>query len=135
MDSTSGLLLYFGVFGLIIYFLMIRPQKKQQKERNNMLESLKVKDKVVTIGGIHGRIVKVKEDTIIVQVADKVELEMEKGAVNRVTNREITVDKNKKADKDAQDKKQAKTEELAKAEEQAKIEEPGIKEEKTENVQ
>ena len=46
-------------------FLMIRPQKKQQQKRQEMMDSLKVNDAVVTIGGIHGRIIKIKDDNVI----------------------------------------------------------------------
>lgn len=54
-----------------------------------MLESLKVKDKVVTIGGIHGTVTKIKEDTVIVKVAPSVEMEFLRAAVQTIVNRQV----------------------------------------------
>ena len=54
----------------IMYFVMIRPQKKKQKEEQKMRESLQVGDEIVTIGGINGRIVSIKEDTLIIESPD-----------------------------------------------------------------
>ncbi len=65
--NALGTVLYFGAIILIFYFMLIRPQKKQQKKMKAMLESLAVGDKVVTIGGIHGKIVKIKEDTVTIE--------------------------------------------------------------------
>ncbi len=70
---------------LLMYFMLIRPQKKKEKEVNAMRSALKVGDSIVTIGGICGKIVKVKDDTIVIQVgADKVKFEMMKWAVSQV---------------------------------------------------
>jgi len=121
-NNTMGMLLYFGVFILIIYFLFIRPQRKQQRERMYMLENLRVRDKIVTIGGIHGKITKIKEDTVVIQIADKVEIEIEKAAVARVTNREITMDNNKKTKKNEKTEKPDKAEKTAKADQAQKAE-------------
>lgn len=60
-------IIYIAVFGGLMYFMMIRPQKKKQKAEEKMRNSLQVGDEVVTIGGICGRIVAVKEDSIIVE--------------------------------------------------------------------
>lgn len=79
---------YLVIFFAIIYFLMIRPQQNQQKKRQQMLAALKVNDPIVTVGGVHGRIVKIKEDSLVVRIADKVEIEMEKSAVGRVRGQE-----------------------------------------------
>lgn len=87
-SQWGGTILYLAVFFGIIYFLMIRPQQKQQKQRQQMLDSAKVNDRIITIGGIHGRIVKMKDDTITVRIADKVEIEMEKSAIGRIAGKE-----------------------------------------------
>lgn len=84
MEQWIGSIFYLLFFFAIIYFLMIRPQQKQQKKRQEMLSNLKLNDNVVTIGGIHGRIVKLKDDSILLRIADKVEVEFDKGAVARV---------------------------------------------------
>lgn len=71
----------FAILIGIFYFLLIRPQQKQRKEHAHMLETLKKGDDVVTQGGIHGSIYKVKDDTVVVEVADGVRLRISKSAV------------------------------------------------------
>lgn len=88
MDAWGGSIFYLVIFFAIIYFLMIRPQQIQQKKRREMLANLKVNDHIITVGGIHGRITRLKEDRITVRIADKVEVEMEKTAVAAVAGRE-----------------------------------------------
>ena len=71
---------------LVMYFLMIRPQKKKDKQIQEMRRGLQVGDEIVTIGGICGKIVKTKEESFIIQVgADKVKMEMMRWAVSSVT--------------------------------------------------
>ena len=71
---------------LVMYFLMIRPQKKKDKQIQEMRRALQVGDEIVTIGGICGKIVKTKEESFIIQVgADKVKMEMMRWAVSTVT--------------------------------------------------
>ena len=71
---------------LIMYFLMIRPQKKKDKQIQDMRKSLQVGDEIVTIGGICGKIVKTKDESFIIQVgADKVKFEMMRWSVSSVT--------------------------------------------------
>ena len=71
---------------IAMYFLMIRPQRKKDKQIQEMRSSLQVGDEIVTIGGICGKIVKTKEDSFIIQVgADKVKFEMMRWAVSSVT--------------------------------------------------
>lgn len=69
---------------LIFYFILIRPQQKQQKEFKKMLESLKKNDQIVTVAGIHGTIVNVKEKTFVVRIDDNAKIEIDKSAVTRV---------------------------------------------------
>ena len=62
----------FGIVWIVLmivlfYFMLIRPQKKQQKAMKAMLDSLAVGDKIVTIGGIHGKIIKMKDDTVVLE--------------------------------------------------------------------
>ena len=71
---------------VVMYFLMIRPQKKKAKQIQDMRKSLQVGDEIITIGGICGKIVKTKEESFIIQVgADKVKIEMMRWAVSSVT--------------------------------------------------
>lgn len=67
---------------------MIRPQQQQQKKRREMLEDLKVNDHVITAGGIHGRITKIKGDTVLLRIADKTEIELEKSGISYVGGKE-----------------------------------------------
>ena len=76
----------FLIIILIMYFLMIRPQKKKDKQIQDMRKSLQVGDEIITIGGICGKIVKTKEESFIIQVgAHKVKFEMMRWAVSSVT--------------------------------------------------
>jgi preprotein translocase subunit YajC len=69
---------------IIMYFVMIRPQKKRQDEQKKLMTSLKTGDRVVTNAGIHGLISNVKETTVMLKVADNVKIEVEKSAVTNV---------------------------------------------------
>ena len=97
-QSTMSMVLYFGVFFGIMYFLMIRPQQKQAKQRQALLSSIRVKDRVTTAGGIYGKITKVKDNTVILLIADKVEVELAKSGIMSVENRDIA-EKDSKNDK------------------------------------
>ena len=69
------------VMAVLIYF-MWRGQKKEQKRRQEMIDGVKVGDKVVTIGGIYGEIVAVREQSFIVKIADNTKIELMKSAVS-----------------------------------------------------
>lgn len=71
----------------VIYFLMIRPQQKKNKERNQLLTSVGKGDRIVTIGGIHGEILKAEEKTLIVKIADKVTVELDRASVASITKK------------------------------------------------
>lgn len=64
MQGLAPMILWFVVIFGLMYFMMIRPQKKQQKEMQKMLDSLEVGDKIVTIGGICGKVIKLKDDKV-----------------------------------------------------------------------
>ncbi|MFW5823190.1 MAG: preprotein translocase subunit YajC [Tangfeifania sp.] len=66
---------------VVFYFFMIRPQMKRQKEVRKFRESLAKNDKVVTTGGIYGRIVEVKETTIILEIAKDVQIKVDKNGI------------------------------------------------------
>ena len=61
-------LLFIGLMMVVFYFLLIRPQKKQQKTRKTMLDNLKVGDRVTTIGRFYGTVVKIKDDILTVKI-------------------------------------------------------------------
>ncbi|MBR4005515.1 MAG: preprotein translocase subunit YajC [Treponema sp.] len=78
--TFAPLLLILG----IMYFLMIRPQNKKQKETEKMIAALKKGDKVVTIGGIHGTVASTKEHTVIIKVDDNTRIEFNRTAIATV---------------------------------------------------
>ena len=80
---VTQVLFFAAIFG-IFYFLLIRPQQKQRKDRERMLTALKKGDRVVTSSGLYGTIVGINEHTIVLKVADQVKLEFDRSAVGRV---------------------------------------------------
>lgn len=82
--SIFSLFLPIILLGVMFYFMIWRPQQKQQKERKAMLDSLKKGDKVVTIGGIHGELTSLKEDYVMLKVADKVEIKLSRSGISNV---------------------------------------------------
>lgn len=66
---------------VVFYFFMIRPQMKRQKELNNFRNSLEKGDKVVTTGGIYGKILEIKDNTVLLQVDDNVKIRVDKAAI------------------------------------------------------
>ena len=101
--EPTGFALFFAKYGslimivlmiVIMYFLMIRPQQKKQKEEQKMRNSLRVGDEVTTIGGIKGRVVSIKDDTITIETsADRSKILFEKWALQTVhTKQDYPVD-------------------------------------------
>jgi len=66
---------------LLFYFLILRPQRKKQIEHQRLINSLKKNDEVVTVGGIHGVIVNVKEKTFVLRVDDNTKIEIDKNSI------------------------------------------------------
>lgn len=81
MEQYGTTIIYFAVLAAIFYFMLIRPQQQRKKQHLQTVESLEPNVKVTTIGGIIGTVVKVKEKTIILKVADNVNIEMLKSSV------------------------------------------------------
>ncbi len=77
-----GQVFLFGSIILIMYFFMIRPQQKKQKETKNFLESIKKGDTAVTIGGIHGKIYSIDGDTVTLELDKGLKLKVEKSAIS-----------------------------------------------------
>ena len=119
--STQGsmftTLITFGVIILIFYFLIIRPQKKRDKEAKDMLASMKKGDKIVTIGGIRGTVAVVKESTVIVKVDDNARIEFSKNAISQILD--------KKPEAAASSKKE-KADKVEKVEKPAEVEAPKV---------
>jgi preprotein translocase subunit YajC len=75
--------LMIGMFA-IMYFLIIRPQQKQRRERESLLRAIKKGDRVVTTGGLYGTVVGLSEHTVTLKVADQVKLDFERSAIGRI---------------------------------------------------
>ncbi len=90
--SIWSSLLMFVPLILVFYFLIIRPQRKREKAQREMLNSMQVGDNVVSIGGIYGKIVELKDDIVVIEVGkDKVKLEFERNAIKSV-DKPVTAD-------------------------------------------
>lgn len=74
-------IIMFGAVIAIMYFLMIRPQQKRQKEHQKMIESVRKGDKIVTNAGIHGTITDLDDKTFELQIADNVRVRFERSAI------------------------------------------------------
>lgn len=74
------------LMGVIFYFLLYRPQQKEQKKRTEMLNNLKKGDKVVTIGGVHGAITGITDKIVTLKIAEKVEIDISRTAVSHYQN-------------------------------------------------
>lgn len=66
-NSWVTMIIYVVVIGALFYFMLIRPQKKKQKEEQKLRDSLQIGDEILTIGGFYGKIVSIKEDAIVVE--------------------------------------------------------------------
>ena len=85
MNELTMQVIILVVFIGAMYFLLIRPQKKKEKEVQAMRNNLRVGDEIITIGGIRGKVVKTKDDSFVLMVgADKVKFEMMRWAVSSV---------------------------------------------------
>lgn len=85
--GATGTLIMFAAFIAIFYFLLIRPQRKQQKEHEEMVQNLRKGDEVVTLGGLIGKIVHLQDDRLTLKTGDT-RVELERSKVGRVMTRE-----------------------------------------------
>ena len=98
--STGATIIYYAVqfvplilIFVIFYFMLIRPQRKKDKEAKKMLEILKVGDRICTIGGIYGTIVRIKDDVLTIEVGEqKTQLVFARWAVRNVEQLSVTND-------------------------------------------
>lgn len=83
-------LLPFALMFVVLYFLILRPQMKKTKDQQRMIDELEKNDEIVTSGGIHGTILNIKDDILVVKIAENVKIEISRAAVSRVKNKEET---------------------------------------------
>jgi len=88
-----GMLLPLLLIFIVFYFFIIRPQKKKEEERRKMIESVKKGDRIITIGGIHGKVVRVADTTVLVQVDDNTKIRFEKTAIASVQSKKSQEEK------------------------------------------
>jgi preprotein translocase subunit YajC len=81
--GPAGTFIMLFAFIAIFYFLLIRPQRQQQKRHNEMVQSLRRGDEVATVGGIIGRVIHVKDDRITIKTADDTRLVVERDKIAR----------------------------------------------------
>ena len=87
-DAFTGFVVPLIIVMGIFYFILIRPQLKRQKQHQKMMGSLQKGDKIVTTGGIHGIIVGVKDDVVVLKVSETTKIEISKSAVAILKGRE-----------------------------------------------
>ena len=107
-NGGAGSLIFMVVMVAAMYFLMIRPQKKKQKEEQNMRDSIQIGDEITTIGGVMGRVVTVKDDSIVVETgADRIKMKFQRWAIQTNDTANARMEAERKA---AADAKKAKSE-------------------------
>ena len=84
-NQWSGIIMMVAIV-FVFYFFMIRPQQKKQKEIKAMREAMKVGDKVVTAGGIYGKIKEVSDTTFTIEIAENVRIKVDKASVFAAAN-------------------------------------------------
>jgi preprotein translocase subunit YajC len=103
MEYLYAILPWVLIFG-IFWFFLIRPQQKQKKEHQNMLENLGIGDKIVTIGGIKGKIIKINDNNVRVRVSSNVDIDFIKNAVSKVEEKNSSSKKEEITEKKENDK-------------------------------
>ena len=110
-SNPASSIIMLVVMAVAMYFLMIRPQKKKQKEDQQMRDSIQIGDEITTIGGIMGRVVTVKEDSIVIETgADRVKMRFQRWAIQTNDTANERMEAERKA---AAEAKKAKTEQDA----------------------
>jgi preprotein translocase subunit YajC len=83
-------LIMMGLVMIVIYFFMLRPQMKKSKDEKKFRENLKKGDRIVTIGGIHGKINEIRDDSFIIEVEGNNRLKIDKSAVSMTSSATLT---------------------------------------------
>ncbi|MBL7963457.1 MAG: preprotein translocase subunit YajC [Flavobacteriales bacterium] len=89
-QSPMPTIIMFGLMFVVFYFFMIRPQQKKAKEARKFRENLQKGARVVTIGGIHGKVLEVNDKTVLVEVDSNVKLRFEKSAIALDSTQQLT---------------------------------------------
>ena len=86
-QSGAFMFIWLGLMVALFYFMLIRPQKRREKERQALLNAVKTGDRVLFAGGLLGVVANVKEKTLVVKIADGVKVEIVRGAVSQVLDK------------------------------------------------
>ena len=120
--SPWTMFLLLGGFGALMYFTTIRPQKKRQKEEQSMRDNLEIGDEITTLGGILGRIITIKEDSLIIETgADRTKLRILRTAIHTNNTQVEKAEAEREAARKAQeDERNAQIEEAGKKRKKSK---------------
>ena len=99
LNSLGGTITQLALILLIFYFLLIRPQQKKIAAHNAMVQALKIGDKVITNGGIYGKVAKVEEDKITLEIAANVNIEVDRMSIGGLITEDIKKSEIKSAKK------------------------------------
>lgn len=97
-NSMMSLVFMVGIFA-VFYFLMIRPQQRKQKEQVKFRDSVRKGDKIVTIGGIHGKITEVNKETVVLEIDKGVKITLERSAISMEGTKRYTEENTKNEQK------------------------------------
>ncbi len=116
-NSYTMLIVMVAVF-VLMYFMMIRPQKKRQKEEQEMRSSVEIGDEIITIGGIVGKVVTIREEDIVIETgADRTKIKFQRWAINtnktKMEQRQKEVEAARKAAKEKKASKKSKNDSKA----------------------
>ena len=90
--SGIAMFVYLGLFFVLVYFMLIRPQKRREKERQALLAAVKTGDRVLFAGGFLGTVANVKDKTLVVKIADNVRVEIARASVAQILEKGDTPD-------------------------------------------
>ncbi len=82
--SQTNLLLYFALLAVAFYLLIIRPQQQRQRQQRELMAALKAGDRVITVSGIYGTVVSMDAETVMLRIAEGVEVEVARGAISQI---------------------------------------------------
>ncbi|MAW83518.1 MAG: preprotein translocase subunit YajC [Crocinitomicaceae bacterium] len=90
--DNSGIMniIFLVVIFVIFYFFMVRPQNKKRKELQNLRDNLKKGDSIVTIGGIHGKVVDIKETTVVINIDTNTKIKVDKSSISLDSSTKLT---------------------------------------------
>lgn len=115
-SNPASMIILMAVMLVVMYFFMIRPQKKRQKEEQEMRAALEIGDEIITIGGIVGRVVTIREEDLVIETgADRTKMKIQRWAVNtnktKMEQHQKEIEAAKAAAKDKKNQKKAKDDE------------------------